>query len=443
MLHGLQANQHFAASLHGAGLADPMAAARALRSLAAFSRPDGFGFCGPQLRMAPQIGYAAMPDFSRSGHLAVDKKKGVVRTPGGYNVSVANGQVKIQSPNGKWSTLKAEPPGRTVTSSSTATQTRTQQTTERVLPRDPAVRESDGDVWRYQGTGTFQLPDGTKITIQEKGKDKGLHINQVDIYNGNKHVSVDSKLESANWKTVKRDVSTSATGWQTTSSNRRWQGRRLVRNDNQQRQVTTNVTEKQVADQKFKTTFSDVKLDGFRHDFNTKDGQKFRLGGDGDDWIQNGKEVISGAGKGKDDKTKAFQLGKKMDASWLGYRPLQVPWNVYAYQMSPAVQQFGGHHLGASAGHWGQLGSAYCGMQRSPYLGVQSQISNMGGFDSLYGGPLGGGALWGNGFAGGFNANAHFSAMNGSVGSMLDVFGGLGALQSDFGHQRRFAPLMV
>ena len=39
--------------------------------------------------------------------------------------------------------------------------------------------------WRYQGTGSFHLPDGTKITIHEKGAGKDLHIDQVDIYNGN------------------------------------------------------------------------------------------------------------------------------------------------------------------------------------------------------------------------------------------------------------------
>jgi ABC-type multidrug transport system fused ATPase/permease subunit len=124
----------------------------------------------------------------------VDKAKGVVTTPGGFNVSVADGRVRIQNPDGKWTDLKAEPPERTVTSTRTSKETRQQATVERQLPNDPVVRESDGDVWRYAGAGTFLLPDGTQIRIQEQGTTSDLHINRVDIYNGNKHVGIDSKL---------------------------------------------------------------------------------------------------------------------------------------------------------------------------------------------------------------------------------------------------------
>ena len=133
--------------------------------------------------------FGLMPDYANAGNLDVDKKAGVVKTPGGYEVAVKDGTVTIKGPSGKTTQLKAEPPNRSVTKSVTNNETRTQSTVERQLPRDPVVRESDGDVWRYAGTGSFNLPDGTKITIQEQGTDKDLHINQVDIYNGNKHFS--------------------------------------------------------------------------------------------------------------------------------------------------------------------------------------------------------------------------------------------------------------
>ena len=42
----------------------------------------------------------------------------------------------------------------------------------------------------FKAMVALSLPDGTKISIKEKGEGKDLHINQVDIYNGNKHVQV-------------------------------------------------------------------------------------------------------------------------------------------------------------------------------------------------------------------------------------------------------------
>ena len=175
------------------------------------------------------------------------------------------------------------------------------------------MRESDGDVWRYQGTGTFNLPDGTKITIQEKGDSKDLHINQVDIYNGNKHVSVDSQLTSAEWQTVSsKSERVSATPWRNLGTV-------------EERQVTTRVTEQQEARQKFATTFSDVKKDGYAHDAATADGQSFQLAGDGIAWSQGGKEVQSGAGKGKDDKTLAFSSAARSWTACSASAPSRCP----------------------------------------------------------------------------------------------------------------------
>ena len=268
------------------------------------------------------VGDAALPDFSNSGHLAVDKAKGTVSTPGGYEISVKEGKVRIKTPEGKWTQLKAEPPNRTLVNTTDDVETRQQATVERQLARDPVVRESDGDVWRYQGTGSFHLPDGTKITIHEKGAGKDLHIDQVDIYNGNKHVGVKSQLTASEWQTVDRKVERSVGDWRTTSSNRRteWRGRRgqVIRTDNQARTIRTTTTETQQAAQQFRTTFTDVTRDGFAHDMRTDDGKTFRISGDGDDWAENGREVMSGAGKGKDDKTLAYKLGDKIDPNWAG-----------------------------------------------------------------------------------------------------------------------------
>jgi hypothetical protein len=60
------------------------------------------------------VGYAALPDFKNSGALDVDKQAGTVKTPGGYEIAVKDGKVRIKSPNGKWTDLKAEPPNRTL-----------------------------------------------------------------------------------------------------------------------------------------------------------------------------------------------------------------------------------------------------------------------------------------------------------------------------------------
>jgi len=251
------------------------------------------------------------------GYLKVDQEKGQVTTPGGYKIIIKDGVVRIEISKGKFTSMKAEPPGKTLTSKSSKSETRRNEVVERQLARDPAVRESDGDVWRYAGTGSFILPDGTKVTVQETGATHDLHINQVDIYNGDKHVAVKSQLVKSAYKTVRTETKTENGAWQTTRSRRedRWSGRRgqRVRIDDQKREVTTTRIEYQEAVQEFKTTFSGVSNDAKAHDEELDDGFQFKLAGHGEAWAVGNREVLSGAGKGKDDKTKAFQLGGEIE----------------------------------------------------------------------------------------------------------------------------------
>jgi hypothetical protein len=251
------------------------------------------------------------------GYLKVEEEKGTITTPGGYKIVVKDGVCRIEISKGKFTSLKAEPPGKTVETRSSKTEKRKNEVVEKQLARDPAVRESDGDIWRYAGTGSFILPDGTKVTVQEIGATHDLHINQVDVYNGDKHVSVKSQLVKSAYKTVKTETKTENGAWKTTSTKRedRWKGNRgqRVRVEDQQREVTTIQIEHQEAVQEFKTTFSGVSNDAKAHDEELDDGFQFKLAGHGEAWAVGNREVMSGAGKGKDDKTKAFQLGGEID----------------------------------------------------------------------------------------------------------------------------------
>lgn len=381
------------------------------------------------------VGYAALPDFKNSGALDVDKQAGTVKTPGGYEIAVKDGKVRIKSPNGKWTDLKAEPPNRTLVTTQDNVETRQTSTVERQLARDPVVRESDGDVWRYSGTGSFQLPDGTKLTIHEKGAGKDLHIDQVDIYNGNKHVGVKSQLTASQWQTIDRKVKSTTGDWRTTSSSRqtRWQGRRgaVTRTDNQARTTRTTTTQTQSASQQFATRFSDVTRDGFAHDARTDDGRNFRVSGDGDDWSNQGREVLSGAGKGKDDKTKAYKLGGNIDPSWAGFRPVDVPWNVYAFGMTTLTPSLMTDQWNESPEHFQNLGEQFAAQMMAGHLGMNTSVSNMGGFNAVFAGPIGGAALYGAGFGGGFNPASQAAAMQGSVMAMLGVYGQLDQLSDN------------
>ena len=374
-----------------------------------------------QFSMQRISGFAATPDFANAGHLEANPEKNTVKTPGGFEISVNNGMVKIKQPNGKWTTMKAEPPGRTQTSTTTGKQTQTSSRLERVLRGDPAVRTSDGEVFRYQGLGTFKLPDGTKIRINEIGEGKNLHINQVDIYNGNKHVAVKSQLTKTGFKTVKTDVKRKFGPWRNIRSRTRRSGRRIFRDTTRQRQVTTTTTRHQVVDQKFKTTMSEVKSGGFMHDAMNKDGFTFTLAGkDGAKWSQFGREVISGAGKGKDDKTKAYKLGGFVNNSMHGARNLHVPWKMGYFdamqmtqnQMTPMLNTFGG-----TSQQFFNAG------QSQPHLGGFAQLSNWGNIGSTFAGPFGGGGMFGSMYNQSFSPMQTMNTMFGAVSNMNSFFG--------------------
>ncbi len=303
-----------------------------------FANIASVGSVGQTFAVNQIAGFAAIPDFANAGWLGVDKETKTVKTPGGYEISIKNGTVSIKAPNGKVTTIKADPPGRTVKEVKTGKQTRVTSQVERVLRGDPVVKEADGDIWRYQGLGTFVLPDGTKIRINEVGEGKNLHINQIDIYNGNKHVAIKNKLVSADYKTVKTEVKRQFGQWRNVRTWRRWRGRALVRHTQQERTVTTTTIKHQKVVQKFDTEISDVRNDGFLHDALNADGRVFRLAGQGDAWSHMGREVLSGAGKGKDDKTKAFKLGRAIADSNVGRMGLILPYKLAYFQAIQAVQ---------------------------------------------------------------------------------------------------------
>jgi hypothetical protein len=316
-------------------------------------------------RMSPwdttkTVTYAAMPDYRNAGWLDVDKNTNTVFTPGGWEIRVKDGQVQVKAPNGKWTTLKAEPPTRTVTDTKTVV--------ERVLPRDPVVRESDGAEWRYQGTGTFILPDGTKITIQEVGEGKDLHISQVDIYNGNKHVAIKSELVSSKWQTVRTETDVS----------RRWEGRRLLR--------TTTVTKHQEAVQKFRTTISDVMNDGWRADAAQSDGVRFRAAGDGDDWTRDGtgREVI-----GSGSKTEAFRLGDALGDSTVGEMGLIIPWRVNFSVIDTVKSEYSNDRE-----YFDRVANRY--IERFQGKVYHGMIEEYSGFQIYSGGTFGGAVLFGD-----------------------------------------------
>lgn len=383
-----------------------------------------FGLVGGmgQIQTQRVSGFAAIPDFANSGQLEVDKKAGVVHTPGGFQIKVKDGEVKIMNPETKkWTSIKAEPPGRTTTEIKNGKQTRTTSKLERVLPRDPAVREEDGDVWRYQGLGTFRLPDGTSIRINEVGKGKDLHIDQIDIYNGNKHVGIKSKLTSSKYKTVKTDSKTEFGSWQNTGSRTRRSGRSIFRDTTQQRTTKTTLTHHQVADQKFETTFSDVKNDGYIHDAMNADGEIFTLAGEGKAWSQFGREVVSGAGKGKDDKTKKYQLGDRIANSNVGARQLHVPWKGMMFDyMQQAQSQLNGFMGGFMANNSNQFLNFG---QPQGHLGTMAQLPTWG-VNSVYAGPFGGAGMSGGFFNQSMGAQPMVQNMFNNVSNMNSFFMG-------------------
>ena len=55
----------------------------------------------------------------------------------------------------------------------------------------------------------------------------------------------------------------------------------------------------------------------------------------------------------------------------------------------------------------------------------------MGSFNAIYGGPVGGAALFGAGYSAGYNAAVQTAAMQSSVMGMLSVFGQLDSLSDN------------
>lgn len=386
--------------------------------------------------VVPRFGQVRIPDFANSGHLEVNKKKGVVTTPGGYKISMKNGELKILSPANaskknseeKWTTIKADWPDKIVEKSESQTQTRSNGRVIRSITTnpppppsraddfgdsggaddagdDPVVRESDGNVWRYRGWGSFLLPDGTKITVQEKGKEENIHINQVDIYNGNKHVGIKNKLTKARWKKVDEQVSQKAGAWQTTNQRDRWvqsgNTRRLIRTTEQSRTVETHRKERHKIDQTFSSTVSDVKSDGYQHDKNTRDGKVFRLAGDGDDWkivtkdqSTNGRELLSGAGVGKDDQHKMYQLGDKIADSDLRARGLHVPWKTKLQNYGTSLIPLGTQQIQMNSTHWQNLQTNFIGFQHQRHIPLPVMTPEQNPLRNTYAGPFGGMSLY-------------------------------------------------
>jgi hypothetical protein len=120
-------------------------------------------------------GYAAMPDFKNAGQLSVHERAGVVTTPGSFRVCVREGQLRLQSPDGLWSELHAEPVHRPLN-------------------------------WRHPLTPKrvhVLLPDGTRITLQQH-EARGRH--RVVVSHGNKHLASDSALPGPVWQPVQRNT---------------------------------------------------------------------------------------------------------------------------------------------------------------------------------------------------------------------------------------------
>lgn len=310
-----------------------------LQSLFETFRPLSCGWAGA-FQVTQAAHFAAIPDFSQAGRLDVDAGRGIVKTPGGFVLSVKDGQVTITAPNGKNIALKAEPPGRDIVSSA-ATRDRP-AITERTLRGDPVVRASDGREWRYTGTGSFVLPDGTRIRISEAGKqeDGTLHIDRVDVYNGNKHFAMCSEPTS------------------------------------HQKQATRS---------------SEVVFD------------RFGAGAlDGDDWAQQAASALSGmAGSGKPDE--AFHLGTGIAASTLGQMGLIVPWKLQMMGFTGVSFASLLHQQHArQPARLDALASSFGADQTRPDLGIAS--TTVLGLATTYGGPVGGAALFGAGWSGSYSA---------------------------------------
>jgi hypothetical protein len=127
------------------------------------------------LSLTSTVGYATMPSFKNAGQLRVHPRAGVVTTPGGFRLCVRDGQLLLQSPDGLWTELDAEPAARPTT-------------------------------WRHPLTEQrvhVLLTDGTRLTVQRQA---ARHLRRVVVSHGNKQLAADNALPSPVWQPVQRNV---------------------------------------------------------------------------------------------------------------------------------------------------------------------------------------------------------------------------------------------
>lgn len=123
---------------------------------------------GQQRPMFPQAPTCNFPSPAQSCHpqgsLQVDKDKGTIKTPGGYEIEqVGKFDWKIKTPEGK----------------------------ETLIWGDPHVKESDGGTWDFKRDSVFKLPDGTQIKVNTVPYGNGMTVTgSLEVVNGNESVNV-------------------------------------------------------------------------------------------------------------------------------------------------------------------------------------------------------------------------------------------------------------
>jgi tetratricopeptide (TPR) repeat protein len=123
--------------------------------------------------LTSSVGYAAMPSLEEVGHLRVHPLAGVVTTPGGFRVSLRQGQALLQGPNGLWTELEAELPA------------------GHAARRHPLIEQSVHVL----------LPDGTRLTLQHQA---ARALRRVLISRGNQHLAADTAHSGPAWQPVQR-----------------------------------------------------------------------------------------------------------------------------------------------------------------------------------------------------------------------------------------------
>ena len=81
----------------------------------------------------------------------------------------------------------------------------------------------------------------------------------------------------------------------------------------------------------------------------SKDAKTFSIAGDGDDWSVNGRSR-GGAGKGKDDLLKMYQLGGEINRFKGGEQGVNIPLKASYMDINQTlIQGFGGAYASASS----------------------------------------------------------------------------------------------